>query len=146
MYRTRSQYKKLFKCSVYSGCCEISNADAVHPGYGFLSENADFAEICGLHGLVFIGPKPEHIRALGNKVAARAVAEKAGVPMLPGSKGRVSGPDEAESWRKILVFPLIIKAAAGGGGRGMKIVKTMEELHRLFPLAQTGSTKFFCLS
>ncbi len=122
---------------------EISNADAVHPGYGFLSENADFAEICGLHGLVFIGPKPEHIRALGNKVAARAVAEKAGVPMLPGSKGRVSGPDEAEKLAKDFGFPLIIKAAAGGGGRGMKIVKTMEELHRLFPLAQQEAQSFF---
>lgn len=122
---------------------EISGADAIHPGYGFLSENADFAEKCALHDITFIGPKAEHIKALGNKVAARQIAEKAGVPMLPGSRDRVDNSSDAEKIALDFGFPLIIKAAAGGGGRGMKIVRSMDELHRLFPLAQQEAQSFF---
>ncbi len=115
---------------------EISGVDAIHPGYGFLSENAKFAEICGKYKIKFIGPKPQHIQALGNKVDARALAERAGVPMLPGSLGSVTSLDQAEKLAKEIGFPLIIKAAAGGGGRGMKIVRSMGELSKQFDLAR----------
>lgn len=115
---------------------EIAGVDAIHPGYGFLSENAKFAEICGKYRIKFIGPKPEHIQSLGNKVAARAIAEKAGVPMLPGSIGSVTSVEMAQKLAKDIGFPLIIKAAAGGGGRGMKIVRSMDELPKQFELAR----------
>jgi acetyl-CoA carboxylase biotin carboxylase subunit len=115
---------------------EISGVDAIHPGYGFLSENAKFAEICGKYKIKFIGPKPEHIQALGNKVDARAIAEKAGVPMLPGSRGAVTSHEDLESLASEIGFPLIIKAAAGGGGRGMKIVRERSELAKQFDLAK----------
>ncbi len=115
---------------------EIAGVDAIHPGYGFLSENAKFAEICGKYQIKFIGPKPEHIQALGNKVDARAIAEKAGVPMLPGSVGSVTSVAEAEKLGKSIGFPLIIKAAAGGGGRGMKIVRSFDELAKQYELAR----------
>ena len=116
---------------------EIAGVDAIHPGYGFLSENAKFAEICGRYKIKFIGPKPEHIQALGNKVDARALAERAKVPMLPGSKGSVTSAEDAESLAKEIGFPLIIKAAAGGGGRGMKIVRKMEDLAKQYELARS---------
>lgn len=116
---------------------EIAGVDAIHPGYGFLSENAKFAEICGKYKIKFIGPKPEHIQALGNKVDARAIAERAGVPMLPGSTGSVTSVTEAEKLAKKIGFPLIIKAAAGGGGRGMKIVRSMGELPKQYELARS---------
>ncbi|MEI6397311.1 MAG: acetyl-CoA carboxylase biotin carboxylase subunit [Pseudomonadota bacterium] len=116
---------------------EIAGVDAIHPGYGFLSENAKFAEICEKYGVKFIGPKASHIHALGNKVEARAFAEKAGVPMLPGSTGAIQTQSEAEKLAKEIGFPLIIKAAAGGGGRGMKIVRSMDELGKQFDLARS---------
>jgi len=116
---------------------EIAGVDAIHPGYGFLSENAKFAEICEKYGVKFIGPKSTHIQALGNKVEARAFAEKAGVPMLPGSAGAVTSLVEAEKLAKEIGFPLIIKAAAGGGGRGMKIVRSKDELSKQFDLARS---------
>jgi acetyl-CoA carboxylase, biotin carboxylase subunit len=122
---------------------EISGVDAIHPGYGFLSENAQFAEICGKYKIKFIGPKPEHIQALGNKVDARAIAEKAGVPMLPGSTGSVPTVDEALDLAKKIGFPLIIKAAAGGGGRGMKIVRKIEDLPTQFELARSEAQTGF---
>ena len=115
---------------------EIAGVDAIHPGYGFLSENAKFAEICGQYGIKFIGPKPEHIYALGNKVQARAIAEKANVPMLPGSLGSVNSVEDAEKLASEIGFPLIIKAAAGGGGRGMKIVRSMDQLKQQYELAK----------
>jgi acetyl-CoA carboxylase biotin carboxylase subunit len=115
---------------------EIAGVDAIHPGYGFLSENAKFAEICGQYGIKFIGPKPEHIYALGNKVQARAIAEKANVPMLPGSLGSVNSVEDAEKLGSEIGFPLIIKAAAGGGGRGMKIVRSMDQLKQQYELAK----------
>ena len=116
---------------------EIAGVDAIHPGYGFLSENAKFAEICEKYGVKFIGPKASHIHALGNKVEARAFAEKAGVPMLPGSTGAIQTQSEAEKLAKEIGFPLIIKASAGGGGRGMKIVRSMDELGKQFDLARS---------
>ena len=122
---------------------EISGADAVHPGYGFLSENADFARICREYKINFIGPDPEHIFALGNKVEARALALKAKVPMLPGSRGVVRTEEEAEAIAKEIGYPLIIKAAAGGGGRGMKVVTQPSELVRQYQLAQAEALAGF---
>ena len=122
---------------------EIAGVDAIHPGYGFLSENAKFAEICERYGVKFIGPKSSHIQALGNKVEARAFAEKAGVPMLPGSAGAVTSLNEAEKLAKEIGYPMIIKAAAGGGGRGMKIVRSKEELSKQFDLARSEALAGF---
>ena len=117
--------------------CEIAGVDALHPGYGFLSENDQFAEICRKYGINFIGPSPEQIRALGNKVEARALAEKCGVPMLPGSRGVVRDFAEAKEIADEVGYPLIIKAAAGGGGRGMKIVNEEQQLEQQFQLARS---------
>ena len=122
---------------------EVAGVDAVHPGYGFLSENYKFAEICKQYGIKFIGPQPEQIHALGNKVEARAIAEKAGVPMLPGSRGKVTEMHEVRRLAKEIGFPLIIKAAAGGGGRGMKIVRDMSGLELAFNMAQTEAQSSF---
>jgi acetyl-CoA carboxylase biotin carboxylase subunit len=123
--------------------CEVAGVDAVHPGYGFLSENSEFATVCQKYGIVFIGPAPEHIRILGNKVEARALAEKAKVPMLPGSNGTVKSVEEARAIAADIGFPLIIKAAAGGGGRGMKIVNKFEDLDHQYNLAQTEAEAAF---
>ena len=122
---------------------EVSGADAVHPGYGFLSENAEFARICREYKINFIGPDPEHIFALGNKVQARALALKSEVTMLPGSKGVIGSEDEAIQIAKEIGYPLIIKAAAGGGGRGMKVVTAAHELVRQFQLAQAEALSGF---
>jgi acetyl-CoA carboxylase biotin carboxylase subunit len=107
---------------------EISHADAIHPGYGFLSENARFAEIVELHNIIWIGPKPEHIRVMGDKVEAKRTAAKLGLPLVPGSDGPVDGPEEARKVAAETGYPLLIKAASGGGGRGMKIVRSEDEL------------------
>lgn len=114
---------------------EISKADAIHPGYGFLSENADFAQICEQCGLTFIGPTADNMRAWGGKVPARALAKSLGLPMLPGSQV-LRDVDHALEEATRIGFPVILKASAGGGGRGMKIVQTKEELIRLFPQAK----------
>jgi acetyl-CoA carboxylase, biotin carboxylase subunit len=108
--------------------CEITGADAVHPGYGFLAENARFAEILGEHNVHFIGPRPEHIRLMGDKVAARRAARDLGIPIVPGSDGSVGSDVEVERLAQELGFPLLLKAAAGGGGRGMRLVRAAEEL------------------
>jgi acetyl-CoA carboxylase biotin carboxylase subunit len=122
---------------------EIAGVDAIHPGYGFLSENAGFAAVCDKHKIKWIGPKAEHIRALGNKVQARAIAEKAKVPMLPGSKDKIKTVDEAKALASEIGFPIIIKAAAGGGGRGMKIVNKMADLEVQFQIAQQEALSYF---
>jgi acetyl-CoA carboxylase biotin carboxylase subunit len=106
---------------------EITGADAIHPGYGFLSENARFAEIVEAHGLRFIGPTAEHIRLMGDKIAAKAVMKKLGVPVVPGSDETVQSEEEAQRIAAKLGFPILIKAVAGGGGRGMKVVRSAEE-------------------
>lgn len=116
---------------------EIAGVDAVHPGYGFLSENAEFANICREYKITFIGPSPENIRTLGDKVSARKAAKDAGVPLLPGSQGVVKSEAEALELAEKIGFPLIIKATAGGGGRGMKIVRSKKELNQQFALAQS---------
>src|SRR6202030_2433020 len=107
--------------------CEITGADAVHPGYGFLSENARFAEILAEHKVSFIGPSPKHIRLMGDKIEAKRTAKKLGIPVVPGSEGGVSSDEEAERLARGIGFPVLIKAAAGGGGRGMKVARSQSE-------------------
>ena len=122
---------------------EIANVDAIHPGYGLLSENANFAEVCETCNIKFIGPSPEVIRLMGEKEKARAAMKKSGVPILPGSEGVLSGEGEALEWSRSIGFPVIIKASAGGGGRGMRIVRTEEELPSLFMAAQSEAAAAF---
>lgn len=112
-----------------------SGADAVHPGYGFLAENADFARAVIAAGLVWIGPSPEAIEALGDKVTARAVAEKVGAPLAPGTPGPVSGADEVVAFAETVGLPIAIKAAYGGGGRGLKVARTLDEVPEMFESA-----------
>src|SRR5467141_3602854 len=108
--------------------CEITGADAVHPGYGFLSENARFAEILADHNLHFIGPKAEHIRLMGDKIEAKKTAKKLGIPVVPGSDGGVGPDDDAMAIAQTIGFPVLVKAASGGGGRGMKVAQTADDL------------------
>jgi len=122
---------------------EITNADAVHPGYGFLSENADFAEVCETSGLTFIGPKPEVIRRMGLKQDARTAMDQAGVPILPGSKGVLSSVEEALEVAEGIGYPVMMKASAGGGGRGMRVVRSAEELTQLMAQAQNEASAAF---
>ncbi len=122
---------------------EITRADAIHPGYGFLSENADFAEVCQNCKIHFIGPRPEMLRLMGNKVRAREAARQAGLPLLPGSPGVIHDPKEAEAFAKEIGFPVILKAAAGGGGRGMKIVREPKALAMAFSTAAAEAVNSF---
>jgi acetyl-CoA carboxylase biotin carboxylase subunit len=122
---------------------EITNVDAVHPGYGFLSENADFAEVCELSGITFIGPKPEVIRNMGSKQKARSMMRDAGVPILPGSDGILSGAEEATTLAKGIGYPVMLKASAGGGGRGMRVVQSEAELPGLLAQAQSEAAAAF---
>jgi acetyl-CoA carboxylase, biotin carboxylase subunit len=119
-------------------------ADAVHPGYGFLSENGDFAEACQRSGLTFVGPRARHIRLMGDKPRARRIMMRAGVPVLPGSEGKgVTELRDALADSKRLGFPVLIKAAAGGGGKGMRVVRDANELSKMFPIAQGESEAAF---
>ena len=111
---------------------EVTNADSIHPGYGFLSENANFAEICASSGIIFIGPSPEAITAMGDKAFAKETMKRAGVPVVPGSEGVVSDLNEAKKNALEIGFPVFIKATAGGGGRGMRIVRSEDELENAF--------------
>jgi len=122
---------------------EVTNASAIHPGYGFLAENADFAEICESCDLVFIGPTPDQIRQLGDKVKAKELMRKAGVPVTPGSDGIVSIFDEAAEIAKGIGYPVIVKAVAGGGGKGMRVCRDLAELERGFHLASTEAGNAF---
>ena len=116
---------------------EITGADAIHPGFGFLSENAQFAQMVEDHDLVFIGPTPEHILTMGDKVTAKKTAEALGIPTVPGSKGALNSVDEAKVLCAEIGFPVIIKAASGGGGKGMKVVTQVDELEAAFRLAKS---------
>ena len=122
---------------------ELSRADAIHPGYGFLSENARFAEIVELHNIVWIGPKPEHIRVMGDKIEAKRTAAKLGLPLVPGSDGPVEGFDEARQIAAEAGYPVIIKAASGGGGRGMKVVRSEDELETQMMQARSEAKNAF---
>lgn len=121
----------------------ISHADAIHPGYGFLSENADFAQMVEEHGFTFIGPSADHIRLMGDKVAAKAAAKNAGIPVVPGSDGALSDPDEAVAVAKQIGLPVIIKAASGGGGRGMKVVHNVDEIADTLKTTKTEAAAAF---
>jgi acetyl-CoA carboxylase biotin carboxylase subunit len=122
---------------------EIANVDAIHPGYGLLSENANFAEVTETCNIKFIGPSPEIIRLMGEKEKARAAMKRSGVPILPGSEGIIASEEEAAAWARKIGFPVIIKASAGGGGRGMRIVRGQEELPALFRAAQSEAAAAF---
>ena len=122
---------------------EITNADAVHPGYGFLAENAKFAEICGEHGVKFIGPTPDQIRSMGDKITAKETMIKAGVPVVPGSGGLLASIDEAKVIAKEIGYPVILKATAGGGGKGMRVVWNEGEIEKAFNTAKTEALASF---
>ena len=123
--------------------CEITGADAVHPGYGFLSENARFAEILNEHGVHFIGPKAEHIRIMGDKIEAKRTAKRLSIPVVPGSEGGVSNDAEAARIAGEIGYPVLIKAAAGGGGRGMKVARTAAELSTALSTARSEAKAAF---
>ena len=122
---------------------QLVGADAIHPGVGFLSENADFAEIVEAHNIVFIGPKPEHIRCMGDKIEAKITAQKLGIPLVPGSKTDIVNFEIALKEAKKVGYPLLIKAASGGGGRGMKVALNEEELESAFTSAKTEAKASF---
>jgi acetyl-CoA carboxylase biotin carboxylase subunit len=121
----------------------IAGADAIHPGLGFLAEDADFAAAVEEHGFTFIGPSPAHIRLMGNKVAAKEAARRLGIPTVPGSAGGVRDAAAAEAAARAIGYPVLIKASAGGGGRGMKVARDSTDLARLLPIAQSEAGAFF---
>lgn len=121
----------------------ITGADAIHPGYGFLSENASFAEAVEAHGLTFIGPSPEHIRMMGDKITAKTAMASLGVPLVPGSDGALADIDAAREVAAKVGYPVLIKAAAGGGGRGMKVAQTADELEEAWRVARTEAKAAF---
>ena len=123
--------------------CEITGADAVHPGYGFLSENARFAEILEEHGITFIGPKAEHIRLMGDKIEAKLTAKRLGIPCVPGSEGAITGEREALIAAEKIGYPVLVKAASGGGGRGMKVANDSHELAQAIVSARTEAKAAF---
>ena len=122
---------------------ELTKADAIHPGYGFLAENARFAEICEGAGIAFIGPSPEIIRLMGDKNQARQTMKKAGLPIIPGSDRTIEDLGEAKAIAQKIGFPVIVKAAAGGGGKGMRIARTAAQLEEQFPIAQNEAKSAF---
>ena len=122
---------------------EIVHADAIHPGYGFLSENARFAEIVESHGITWVGPKPEHIRIMGDKIEAKRTAAKLGLPLVPGSDGPLTSVAEAKALAAEIGYPVLIKAASGGGGRGMKVVPAEEQLESLMSQAASEARSAF---
>jgi acetyl-CoA carboxylase biotin carboxylase subunit len=123
--------------------CEITGADAVHPGYGFLSENARFAEVLAHHNIGFIGPKAEHIRVMGDKIEAKRTAKALGIPCVPGSEGGITDTDEAKRVAAEIGYPVLVKAASGGGGRGMKVARTEADLEQALTMARTEAKAAF---
>jgi acetyl-CoA carboxylase biotin carboxylase subunit len=123
--------------------CEITGADAIHPGYGFLAENARFAEILEGHDIVFIGPSPEHIRVMGDKIEAKATVRRLGIPVVPGSDGGVANEVQAARIASDMGYPVLVKAAAGGGGRGMKVARTPADLELAFRTARAEARAAF---
>ena len=122
---------------------EIANVDGIHPGYGLLSENANFAEVCETSHIKFIGPPPDVIRLMGEKEKARVAMKKAGVPILPGSEGVIQSEEEGLEWAKQVGYPVILKASAGGGGRGMRVIRSAEELPKLYQAAHSEAANAF---
>ncbi|MEM9669301.1 MAG: acetyl-CoA carboxylase biotin carboxylase subunit [Pseudomonadota bacterium] len=131
------------KKSAILTAAEITGADAIHPGYGFLSENAQFADMVEAHSLTFIGPKADHIRTMGDKIAAKKAMIEAGVPVVPGSDGGISSLSEAKKVAKKCGFPVLVKAAAGGGGRGMKVAESEKQLDNAIKTAKTEAKAAF---
>jgi acetyl-CoA carboxylase, biotin carboxylase subunit len=123
--------------------CEITGAQAVHPGYGFLSENAKFADILDAHGITFIGPKADHIRTMGDKIAAKAAVKAAGIPVVPGSDGGITDDEVALKVAEEIGYPVLVKAAAGGGGRGMKVARSADELSTALSTARSEAKAAF---
>jgi acetyl-CoA carboxylase biotin carboxylase subunit len=121
----------------------ITGVDAIHPGLGFLAEDANFAATVEEHGFVFIGPSAEHIRLMGNKIAAKEAARRLGIPTVPGSAGAIRDPAAAETAARAIGYPVLIKASAGGGGRGMKVAHNAAELARMLPIARNEAASFF---
>ena len=122
---------------------EITGAEAIHPGYGFLSENARFAEIVAAHNITFIGPSAQHIRVMGDKIAAKEAVGEAGIPLVPGSKGALQSYEEAREAAEKIGYPVLVKAAAGGGGRGMKVAPTADDLAEALATAKAESKAAF---
>ena len=135
--------KSYLNISSILSAAEVSGADAIHPGYGFLSENAKFAEIVNEHGLIFIGPKAQHISEMGDKVSARTAMKKLGIPLVPGSDGAVKNLQELKKIAKEIGFPILIKAASGGGGKGMKVAEKASELEEAWNLARSEAKSGF---
>ena len=129
--------------SAIMSAVDVTGAEAIHPGYGFLSENAHFAEIVTKHGIKFIGPSADLIKKMGDKIEARKIAKENGLPVIEGSNGDVSSVDEARKISEKIGYPVLIKAAGGGGGKGMKVVNKSQELEELFPLAKLEAKKYF---
>lgn len=123
--------------------CEITGADAVHPGYGFLSENARFSEILAAHNITFIGPKAEHIEVMGDKIAAKATVKRLGIPVVPGSDGAIHSVEQARALSDEMGYPVLVKASAGGGGRGMKVAKSADELANAISTARAEARSAF---
>ena len=123
--------------------CEITNAEAIHPGYGFLSENAGFAKMVSDHGLTFIGPKHEHIEKMGDKIQAKKIMQQLGVPTVPGSEGKIENISDALKIGSEIGYPVLLKAAAGGGGRGMKVIKDKKEMSDNFSIVKQEALSFF---
>jgi len=131
------------KISRLIAAAEITGADAIHPGYGFLAENAEFAETCRASGIAFIGPTPDQIRVMGDKASARRAMSEVGVPIVPGTPGPVDDPEEALTFAREIGFPVIIKAAAGGGGKGMRVARDPDDFARSFQLARSEALSAF---
>src|ERR1043165_8297301 len=123
--------------------CEITGADAVHPGYGFLSENAKFAEVLEAHGITFIGPTAEHIRLMGDKITAKTTAQELGIPVVPGSDGEVKTEEDARRTAAEIGYPVLIKATAGGGGRGMKVAHSEADVLLAWSTARSEAKAAF---
>ena len=143
MYRAATRTRKLLEYPALLAACEITGADAVHPGYGFLSENARFAEILTDHKVGFIGPTAAHIRMMGDKIEAKRTAKRLGIPVVPGSEGGVSSDEEAIKLAREIGYPVLIKAAAGGGGRGMKVANTEADLSTALSTARSEAKAAF---
>ncbi|HKK89704.1 MAG TPA: acetyl-CoA carboxylase biotin carboxylase subunit [Saprospiraceae bacterium] len=138
-----SSMESYLKISRIMAAVEITNADAIHPGYGFLAENADFAEVCKEYGVKFIGPTPEQIRQMGDKITAKETMIKAKVPVVPGSEGLIKNVSEGKKLAGSIGAPLMIKATAGGGGKGMRIIRNLDEFEENFEKAQKEAAASF---
>jgi acetyl-CoA carboxylase biotin carboxylase subunit len=138
-----SALKSYLNIPALIAACEITGAQAIHPGYGFLSENAKFAEIIEAHGLTFIGPRPEHIRVMGDKIAAKAAVKAAGIPVVPGSEGGITEDSVAELVADEIGYPVLIKASAGGGGRGMQLARSRADLSVALSTARSEAKNAF---